>query len=123
MKVTYFLFFSLLVLMACRQEEKVKAEIDRETFIDLLVDIHLADGYLNTQGYRMDVERGKIAEGYSFVLKKHNVTPKQFLATVKYYSKHANRYDEVYNKVIEKLTRLQPQPTNEKIPHEIKPGS
>lgn len=123
MKVNYILFLLFLVIVSCRQQEKVKAEIDRDTFIDLLVDIHLADGYLNTQGYRVDVERGKISEGYSFVLKKHNVTPKQFLATVKYYTKHANQYDEIYNKVIEKLTRLQPQPFIEKNPNEIKRGS
>lgn len=120
---TLLLVMLAIMMHACNIANKPKAEIERDVFVDLLVDIHLADGYLNTQGYRTDVERDKITQGYIFVLKKHKVSPRQFMATMKYYSENTKAYDEVYNKVIEKLTKLQSEHSPTKISNEIKPGS
>jgi hypothetical protein len=92
-----------------------KAEISRDKFVDLLVDIHLADGYLTQLGYRADREPNKVYEGYGYILNKHQVTQKQFMNTLKYYSKHIQQYDEVYNQVIEKLSRMESEVNGEKI--------
>jgi hypothetical protein len=113
--ITPLLIAICLLFISCSQ-----TEISREKFIDLLVDIHLADGYLSNQGYRIDAERGKINEGYTYILNKHQVTQKQFINTLEYYSRHTEQYDEIYNQVIEKLTRLETENTGQKINKDIK---
>jgi hypothetical protein len=113
--ITPLLIGICLFLISCN-----KTDISREKFVDLLVDIHLADGYLSNQGYRIDAERGKINEGYIYILNKHQVTQKQFMNTLKYYSEHTEQYDAIYNQVIEKLTRLQTENTEQKISKDIK---
>lgn len=103
----------LLVLMAafviqsCSHKDGNRPEIRKDKLVDVLVDIHLTDGYLSYSGSRIDRNRDRIEGAYGYVLRKYDITPKQFSNTMKYYSSHLSDYEQLYNKVIEKLTKME----------------
>ena len=94
-------------LQSCSRGDGARPEINKDKLVDVLVDIHITDGYLLYSGTRIDRDRDKIEGAYDYVLRKHNITPKQFRNTMKYYSRHTGDYERLYNKVIEKLTKLE----------------
>ena len=103
----------LLVLMAalaiqsCSHKDGNRPEIKKDKLVDVLVDIHLTEGYLSYSGSRIDHNRDRIEGAYGYVLRKYDITPKQFSNTMKYYSNHLGDYEQLYNKVIEKLTKME----------------
>ena len=105
---------AFVVLQSCTHEEGGRPEIGRDQLVDVLFDIHLVDGYLSYSGARIDRDRAKIEGAYGYVLRKHNVTARQFGNTMKYYSYHIDDYEKLYNKVIEKLTRFETENLSEK---------
>lgn len=107
MKRILLILLAAFLLQSCSESEGKRPEIKKEQLVDVLFDIHLTDGYLTYKGYRVDRNRDKIESAYGYVLDKHNITPKQFHNTMKYYSKHISEYEKLYNKVIEKLTKYE----------------
>ena len=104
----FWLFVVLaFALQSCSREEGSRPEINKDELVDLLFDIHIADGYLAYTGSRVDRNHDRIEGAYNYVLNKHNITPKQFSNTMKYYSRHTDEYETLYNKVIEKLTKYE----------------
>ena len=106
----------LVLLQCCSREPGSRPEIEKDQLVDLLVDIHLTDSYLtfrNRPGkwpLRDDIE-----QAYGFILVKYNTTPVQFKNTMTYYGRHIKEYEQIYNKVIEKLTKFETEidnPTN-----------
>lgn len=80
-----------------------KEQIDRETFINVLVDVHLVDGYMTTKGYRPKDHYNIIGNAYNYVFEKYGITRSEFMNTMKWYSNHADELELVYNKVIARL--------------------
>lgn len=101
------LILTVILLQSCAKTEGSRPEIKKDELVDVLVDIHLTDAYLSQEGCRIDRNRDKIESAYGYVLDKHSVTPKQFQNTMKYYSHHIDAYEQIYNKVIERLTTFE----------------
>ncbi|MBR5168864.1 MAG: DUF4296 domain-containing protein [Salinivirgaceae bacterium] len=99
----------LLVLMqCCSREPGSRPEIERDKLVDMLIDIHMTDAYLSYQGRFGKWPKHDDAENaYGFILEKYDVTPAQFMNTMKYYGRHIKEYEQIYNKVIERLTKYQ----------------
>lgn len=77
--------------------------VDDEKFIDVLVDMHFADAVLSIKGFSIKKDSATINMYYDDILKKHNISRKQFDKTLEYYSKNATEYDKIYEQVLEKL--------------------
>ncbi len=101
-----FVFF-LFALLSCSHEDGERPEIKKDILVDMLVDIHITDGYLSYTGSRIDRDRESIEGAYNFVFQKYNITHKQFDNTMMYYSRHIDEYEKIYNKVIEILTKYE----------------
>ena len=104
MRKIWLLLVLAFVMQSCSREDGARPEIKKDVLADVLVDIHLTDGYLSYTGSRIDYNRDLVEGAYGYVLRKYNITPKQFGNTMKYYSRHIDEYEKIYNKVIEKLT-------------------
>ena len=102
-----------MIAQSCSREAGSRPEIKKDDLVNLLVDIHIVDGYLIFNGSRIDRDRDRIEGTYGYVLRKHNVTPLQFNNTMKYYSRHIADYEQIYNKVIEKLTLYETESLND----------
>ena len=94
----------LIVTAACKEKETItgKAFMKREVLVDVLVDIHLADGVTNDRKFNRKFDADSI-DVLSPILEKHQVSREMFDTTLKVYSRYPEIFDQVYNDVLIKL--------------------
>ena len=99
------LFFLLaLTFTACQKKKSItgKEFIEREVFIDILVDIHLMDAVTQDRKFdrKFDVDSVDVL---SPILEKYETTRQMFDTTLYVYSRTPELLDAVYNEVLIKL--------------------
>jgi hypothetical protein len=89
---------------ACKKQKSItgKEFVERDVLVDVLVDIHLADGVSNDRKFNRRFEADSI-DMLSPILEKHHITRKMFDTTIVEYSKYPELFDEVYNDVLIRL--------------------
>ncbi len=97
-------YLSVLFLCACNRDKTPDDLIDKEKFIPLLVDVHLADGYLGTRSQLPDSLSYRGNGLYAAVFKRYGVDSAQFRKSYKYYSYHLNDIKDIYKEVVARLT-------------------
>lgn len=119
------LLFLLALTPACKKKEKItgKAFMEREVLVDVLVDIHLADGVTNDRKFNRKFDADSI-DILSPILEKHQVSREMFDTTLLIYSKYPEIFDQVYNDVLIKLNLLLDRADKEEVdPEEVRnPG-
>ncbi len=81
--------------------------IPPKKFVNVLVDVHLADGIAVEN---MSSGKGALLDSaslYGSVFKKYGVTRTIFDSTMSYYSEHPDDFQKVYNKVTARLKRME----------------
>ncbi len=98
------LLLLVLTLTACQEKKAItgKVFVKREVLVNMLVDIHLADGVTNDRVFhrRYDVDSIDIL---SPILDKYEVTRQMFDTTIVVYTQNPELLDQVYNDVLIKL--------------------
>jgi hypothetical protein len=100
-----FLFLILLTTFnACQTKKSISGKefIDREVLVNMLVDIHLADGVTNDRKFNRKFEVDSI-DVLSPILEKYNVSREKFDTTMYVYTMNPDLLDQVYNDVLIKL--------------------
>jgi hypothetical protein len=93
--------------------------MEREVLVDVLVDIHLADGVTNDRKFNRKYDADSI-DVLSPILEKHQVSREMFDTTLLMYSRYPEIFDQVYNDVLIKLNLLLDASDKEEIdPEEI----
>jgi hypothetical protein len=105
----YFIFAFFLIAVSCGvQEQKVPENVlDQEKFSDLIVDFALAESAsaINIMNLK---RQGEMDTAYAFnPLIDNNVKQETLDTTIYFYSRHPKQFKEVYEKVLEKLSRMQ----------------
>lgn len=122
LKRLFFISTVAVLLASCSLfSNKPDNLIDKEKLVDVLVDVHMADAVVAVKGLRINRDSVLISLYYDDVMKKHNITRKQFDITIEYYSKHAEKYDKIYDEVLEILSKKQKQFLESKKPKAKKP--
>ena len=95
---------TLLVLSGCLQKKSIRgnAFVDREKLVDMLVDIHLAEGISNDRKFHRRFEADSV-DMLGPILLKYGVTRQKFDTTMYTYSRYPELMDEVYNEVLIRL--------------------
>jgi hypothetical protein len=100
------IIFLLLVFVftSCHHEKSITGDefIEREVLVNMLVDIHLADGVTNDQKFNRKFEADSI-DILSPILEKYSVTLHMFDTTMYVYTRNPDLLDLVYNDVLIKL--------------------
>jgi hypothetical protein len=100
------LLLLILVMLtpACRKKERItgKEFVQREVLVDVLVDLHLADGVTNDRKFSRKYDADSI-DILSPILEKHQITREMFDTTLIVYSQYPELFDLVYNDVLIKL--------------------
>jgi hypothetical protein len=99
-RVIGLLIITLFILMlGCNSREKVRKRdiLNDDKFYAVLIDMHIADGILSATNLRQTNRVSDSISLYNFVLKKHNVSRKQFFQTVEYYTIHPEKYIIFYD--------------------------
>ncbi len=107
MKVKYLagLFVIILLFQGCKRDPLPEGALDRKTFINVLTDIHIAEG-MYSERHRLKLDSLESKSAYLSALKKYNATEEEMLATTLYYSRHPREYDKVFTEVLSKVSVL-----------------
>lgn len=99
----------ILSLLACqRSNEKLPPYvIPKNKLIPLLVDYHLAQGISNSTAFRQRTQRYPVINLTDSVLEAHGYSRAQFDSTLHYYSRNINEFNDIYERVITELNRMQ----------------
>lgn len=105
-RVTFLILLSVMLMTifgACIK--RPKGVLSEKETVDLLVDMQLAEAYLNTSGPTIsDSLRNSLADG---ILLQHGVTREQLEKTLEYYGKNADEYYALFDKVNKRLDSRQ----------------
>ncbi len=91
----------IISLFSC--ETKPKYIIPEDEMVDILVDIHIADGVLNTESFPYDNLPLRPENFYKNILAKHQINRVLFDSALSQYLQDRPLYIAMYDKVIEKL--------------------
>ena len=105
----YCIFGSIIILLfACHRKTKTDYLIPRDKFKEVLVDIHLIDGFY-TPNYTKFSFQKDTANFYTDVLKEYGYNLAQFDSTYRYYTRNLKQFDLLYEEVITDLNKMQEQ--------------
>ncbi|MCK4922314.1 MAG: DUF4296 domain-containing protein [Bacteroidales bacterium] len=103
------LFLSVLFLVfsfSCTNDPthiSKKNMIERDVFIDILVDMHIMDAISNETEYYRKFPSEDSINLYTLIFEKHKVTKAQFDSTVSAYTRRSMLYKEIYDEVLLEL--------------------
>src|SRR5512133_1420231 len=110
-KVHFQFGYCLLLLMAIVAvscgNRRYGEIIPAKKFVNVLVDVHLADGIAVENMSRSMGQLLDSASLYGSVFKKYGVTRTMFDSTMSFYSEHPEDFQKIYNKVTAKLKRME----------------
>ena len=108
MKIVFFCFLFFTFLPGCREKEvQIPPDIlGQEKMTTLFCEIHLAQA-ANSNRTRNDTIRLSVSEPSEFALAKHQVEKDEFLKSLKFYSDHPKKLQQIYDSVITRLSRME----------------
>lgn len=110
MKARYFLFMlSLILFIACESKVKYKEPdnlIPREQMINLLIDMHIANG---TTGARDKTDDEMERNYMSLVYDKYQIDSTRFAESNFYYVSNIDEYESIFKEVQERLQVIHDQ--------------
>ncbi|RYY06831.1 MAG: DUF4296 domain-containing protein [Sphingobacteriaceae bacterium] len=96
--------FLLLFLIACNQDPQPENLIDEDRFTAIMVDVHLADGYLNSKSQMPDTLNYRGNGLYNEIFKKYQVDSVAFKKSYQYYAVHLEQMGRIYKTLLERIT-------------------
>lgn len=101
--------FSFLLILGCNPYSGIKKKylIDRNTFVNLLVDIHLAYAIQGSSEYHEIARKFDSIDIHSVIFNKYEVEKAAFDSTMSYYTKNPEDLVKIYDEVIMRLNQLQ----------------
>ena len=99
------LILLVILTVACRRDPMPRNAIPREQYINVMVDVHIAEA-LYRDRFRLRMDTLRSSPLYLSVLEKHGVSENQMTTTLLYYSRHPREYDKIYAEVLSKLSLL-----------------
>lgn len=99
----------ILLLLSCDQKKMQVPEnmMQPEELVPLLVELHLADGYLHNLKITQYQKRDTAFYLYPGILKKYEVSRPQLDSTILFYGKHPDEFSKLYDKVLEELSKME----------------
>jgi hypothetical protein len=107
MRIFVFIFMSF-TLLACTNDQKKKriAPIEKNKFMDVMVDVRLLEGTYTTRYQRIDSTNGLMNAYYDQVFNKHQVSRKDFEDSYVAYSLDAKQMIEIEDSILARLQRI-----------------
>lgn len=116
MKTNYFIFlfiFATLFFSCGEKKEGIKKTAPPTDIItaiqmkDVLEDVFLAEGATGVAELKQHNVKYQSLHYYTFVLKKHNMSSRQFMANFNYYANDVDQMEKILTDVINDLTEKQ----------------
>lgn len=102
---------SLFILVSCKGgEDNViipSGIIPPDTMVYVLADFHLAEAAIMEKQLQQKDTKQYTNYYYAILFEKYKINHKQFNEAIVFYSSHPKLYREIYDKVLEELSRIQ----------------
>ncbi|NNC94744.1 MAG: DUF4296 domain-containing protein, partial [Chitinophagales bacterium] len=96
----YLLFSIILLQLGCSGKDKTVERpaylMDEDTFISILIELHLADAVIEIEKTPKDSAMIRVAAFQKQTLKSHDVTLLEYEKTFKYYKDNPERFEKLY---------------------------
>lgn len=87
------------------KDEKIPANVlSQDKMRDILIDIHILEGVVNTSGHQADTANAEFKLMKENLFTKHGVKQMQFDSSMAYYTQHLNLMDAIYTQVIDSIS-------------------
>jgi hypothetical protein len=96
---------SLILIISCSQSGK-KYRIPDKELVKILADIHIADAISFSTKYRDKFRNNDSITYFDKLFAKYHVTRSQFDSTIAWYSGNPDKYELLYDKVLDRLNRM-----------------
>ncbi len=106
----WFILGFLVLIISCSDYEKnvrKKDIIPAETLIPILVDIHLADGILGNHKIMINYPGKDSISNYKKIIESYSYNITELETTLAYYADKPDELEEIYEKVIDNLSKLE----------------
>lgn len=98
MKKYYFIIIVLFFLLSCNQNSD--NVLSQKEFTNLLVDIHIADGYVVEKALFDKNLKNDSLSYYNSVFKKYNINRTDFDKNIDYYTQDFEKFEKIYSNVV-----------------------
>ncbi len=102
--VVVLLTAAVLFLCATSCTKRPRSVLSERQMREVLIDLHRADGTLQTVGSIIDNNK-QVSAYYKSILDKHGITQAQFDSSLVWYTDNPNIFDKIYPSVIDALDR------------------
>lgn len=101
-----FIFF---VLFSCKEKTIVIPDsiLAKDTMVAVLVDIQLLEAMKIKEGIKDSLSTDSILFQYSLIFNKQKITQEQFEQSLNFYKSNPELLEEIYDKAISELSRMQ----------------
>lgn len=101
------LFFILNFSVACNKAKVPAGIIQPDKMVNLLTDMHIADGYTANHSFYNKADSDRTASVYKAVFKKHATDSAGMRKSLAFYSKNPKQLQDLYKKVGARLANLE----------------
>lgn len=110
-KILSAIFISLLLVSCYRSAPEpsfnMSMVLPADSMVNLLTDLHLADGILNTIKDKKITNKKLSTAYYKAILEKYSINDAKFEESMRYYSFHSEDLNTIYEKVIINLSKME----------------
>ena len=109
-KYFWFIFILFLISFSCNERGSrihKKETIPPEKLVPIITDIHLADAILGMPTYIKKFPGKDSLSNYQDIFDYHDYTMLEFETTLKYYSNKPVEFEEIYEEVLDNLSKLE----------------
>ncbi len=106
----------LLTLFACNDRVVSIPDnvLSREKMTSVMVDVQLVEAALSVNQLKGDDAKKTAINYYDSVLKQHNISREEFDVSFKYYAEHPGLLEQIYEDVLNELSKKQAEVGNER---------
>lgn len=99
------------ILLSCNHSKMVVPEglLKPDKLIPLLVELHLADGYLHHLKFTEYRKKDTAFFIYPAILEKYDISRPMFDSTILFYGQYPDEFAKIYDEVLEKLAIMEGQ--------------
>ena len=117
MRIVFLYVLTCLLLVSCTADTQVAipdSVLPQDKMVAVMVDVHLLEATMNLNVFNVDrTVAEEPAPGFD-VLKKNGITKQQFDESYNFYSQHPALLNDVYEMVLNELSRMQAETINKK---------
>jgi hypothetical protein len=105
-QTVYILFFLITPVQFIACGNASKDHLPPDEFKKILIDMHLADGTVSAKHLSSQIKSDHEVNIYSYVLKKHDISRRDFEKNLDYYSRNTETYLKIYQEIIAELREM-----------------